>query len=87
MARGDSTAAEAVYLDSLTIARNQGARWLELRAARGYGHYLIGQGRHAEAREVLAPICDWFTEGRDTLDFVYAEALLRTLTPELTRVE
>ena len=58
--------------------RGQGARALELRAARGYASFLVGVGRSAEARDVLQ-VCGWFTEGRSTLDFVYAEALLQTL--------
>ena len=49
---------------------------LELRAARGYASFLVGVGRGPEARDVLQ-ICDWFTEGRSTQDFVYAEGLLQ----------
>jgi predicted ATPase len=79
VARDDRVGAETAYLESIAIARGQGARWLELRAARGYAGYLISEARHSDARHALAPVCAWFTEGRDTLDFVYAEALLRTL--------
>jgi Tfp pilus assembly protein PilF len=75
----DRVAAERSYRESLTIAREQGARWLELRAARGYATFLLESGRPAEARELLAPVVAWFTEGRETLDYVYSEALLRTL--------
>jgi predicted ATPase len=71
---------EGHYHRALAIARSQGAKWLELRAARGYTHYLVKHGRIAEGRELLAPVCDWFTEGRDILDFLYAEGLLKTLT-------
>ena len=80
LARGDSDAAEVLYREALAIARHQGARWFELRAARGYANLLVCTGRHRydEAREVLR-ICDSLTEGRETLDYVYAEALLRTL--------
>jgi predicted ATPase len=78
LANGDRDGAERLLRESLSIATAQGARWLELRAARGYASFLLGGGRQDEARAVLQ-ICDWFTEGRDTLDFVYAEALLRTL--------
>ena len=77
-AQGDRAAAEMTYRDALTIARAQGARWLELRASRGYASFLIASGRPDEARSLLR-ICDTFTEGRETLDFVYAEALQRTL--------
>jgi hypothetical protein len=63
----------------LSIAQHQGARWLELRAARAYAHFFVTHGRSVEARELLEPVCAWFTEGHDTLDYRYAEALLRTL--------
>ena len=78
LAQGDVEGTERVYRESLEIARLQGARWFELRASRGYASFLIGAGRADEARTVLG-ICDAIAEGRDTHDFVYAEALLRTL--------
>ena len=71
--------AERTYVEALDIARRQGARWLELRAARAYGHYLIEHDRGAEAGALLDPLLAWFTEGRDTMDFLYAEGLLKTL--------
>ena len=77
-AGGDGAGAEDCYLASLTIARHQGARWLELRASRGYAALLVDAGRTEEAREALR-ICEWFTEGRDTLDSAYADGLLKTL--------
>jgi adenylate cyclase len=76
--RGNAADAEPVYRESLEIARNQGSRWLELRAARGYASFLIERHRAAEAREILR-VCDSIPEGRSTMDYVYAEALLRTL--------
>jgi adenylate cyclase len=79
-ARGEMQGVEGLLKEALAIARAQGSRWHELRAARGYGHFLIGAGRPDEARAVLQPVCDWFTDGRTTLDFVYAEALLKTLS-------
>ena len=63
----------------IEISRRQGARWLELRAARGYAHHLIEHDRPADARDLLEPILSWFTEGRDTMDYLYAEGLIRTL--------
>jgi predicted ATPase len=78
LARGDREGCEAMYREALAIARGQGARALELRAARGYASFLVGVARLDEAREALR-VCEWFTEGRDTPDFVYADALLRTL--------
>ena len=71
--------AERKFQDALQTSRQQGARWLELRAARGYAHHLVEQGRTAEARDLLQPVLAWFTEGRDTMDFLYAEGLLKTL--------
>jgi serine/threonine protein kinase/predicted ATPase len=80
LARGDREGTERRYGEALAVARAQGARALELRAARGYASFLVGTGRASEAREILR-VCEWFTEGRNTLDFVYAEALLHSLTP------
>ena len=71
--------AERKYREALDTSRRQGARWLELRAARGYAHHLVEHGRPAEARELLHPILSWFTEGRDTMDYLYAEGLIKTL--------
>ena len=78
-ASGAIDAAERKFQDALQTSRQQGARWLELRAARGYAHHLVEQGRTAEARDLLQPVLAWFTEGRDTMDFLYAEGLLKTL--------
>ena len=78
LARGDHRGCEALYQEALAIGGRRARGALELRAARGYASFLIGAGRSAEARDVLQ-ICGWFTEGRSTLDFVYAEALLKTL--------
>jgi adenylate cyclase len=79
-ARGDAPdRAEEMYRSALGIAERQGARWLELRAARGYAHFLVSRGRPADARAVLAPILAWLKEGFTTLDYVYADALFRTL--------
>jgi len=63
----------------LTIAKSQNARSLELRAARGLARLSRDQGNHNEARELLAPVYDWFTEGFDTLDLKEAKALLDEL--------
>ena len=78
--RSDSgDGAEPHYQRALRIARQQGAKWLELRAARAYSHYLLKQGRTEEAHTLLAPLCASFTEGFDTLDYLYADGLLKTL--------
>jgi len=78
-AAGAADAAERKYREALEIPRRQGARWLELRAARGYAHHLVEHSRAVEARTLLEPIRSWFTEGRETMDFLYAEGLLKTL--------
>jgi len=71
--------AERWFAKALAISRSQGARWLELRAARAYADFLVQAGRAADARDVLQPIVAWFTEGQATLDYVYAESLLKTV--------
>jgi len=70
--------AESLYRESLDIARNQGCRWLELRAARGYASFLVERSRAAEAGGILQ-VCESIPEGHSTMDYLYAEALLRTL--------
>src|SRR5262249_11520478 len=68
--------AEACFREAAAVARRQGARALELRAALRLARHLRTQGRAGEARPVLAEIYDWFTEGRDTPDLIEARALL-----------
>ncbi|HEY7055201.1 MAG TPA: protein kinase, partial [Vicinamibacterales bacterium] len=79
-ASGRPKEAEANYRRALEIARTQGARWHELRACRAYANFLAAVGRTAEAKAVLEPICRRFAEGTELLDYVAAEALLKTLT-------
>jgi predicted ATPase len=79
LARGDRAGAEAAYRRALDTAARQGATWLELRAARAYANYLAAFDRAAEARAVLAPVVARIHEGDGTLDYVYAETLLRSL--------
>jgi class 3 adenylate cyclase/predicted ATPase len=74
-----STHAESLLDRSLKIARDQGARSLELRAARDLAELWRDQGKRDEARELLAPVYGWFTEGFDTLDLKQAKALLDEL--------
>jgi serine/threonine protein kinase/predicted ATPase len=77
--RGDFEAAERWFAEGVRLAREQQARWLELRAARGYAHLLAKQDRCGEARAILGPVFEVIAEGRDTLDYVAADALLQTL--------
>ncbi len=79
LAMGDHEGTERAYLESLEIARTQGGQWYTLRSSRGYASFLIRVGRTDEARKILAPVCDSVVEGRDTYDFVSADALLKTI--------
>jgi predicted ATPase len=67
------------YRKALGIARDQEARLWELRAAVSLARLRRDQGRHAEARDLLAPDYGWFTEGFDTADLKKAKALLDEL--------
>jgi predicted ATPase len=68
-----------VYRKALTIAVEQEAKLWELRAAVSLARLRRDQGRHAEARDLLAPVYNWFTEGFDTPDLKEAKALLDEL--------
>ena len=78
--QGQTEAAEELYRKALTIAEEQGAKLWELRAAASLARLRCNQGRRAEAREVLAPVYSWFTEGFDTPDLKKAKALLDEVT-------
>jgi predicted ATPase len=71
--------AEAHFEQALEVARCQQARSYELRAAMSLSRLWQRQGRCVEARELLAPIYGWFTEGFDTADLCDARALLEEL--------
>jgi predicted ATPase len=82
--QGRSEAAEELYHKALSIAEEQEAKLWELRAAASLARLRRDQDRHTEARDLLAPVCDWFTEGFNTPDLKEAKALLdelRCLTP------
>jgi predicted ATPase len=70
---------QAAFEDALRIARHQQAKSLELRAATSLALLWGEQGRRAEARDLLAPVYGWFTEGFDTADLKDAQALLTAL--------
>ena len=76
---GDNDEHETCFLKSLDIARDQGARWWELRTSVSLARLWRDQGKRHEARNLLAPIYDWFTEGFDTADLTDAKALLEEL--------
>jgi class 3 adenylate cyclase/predicted ATPase len=77
--QGHPAAAEELYRKALSIAKEQEAKLWELRAAASLARVRRDQGRHAEARDLLAPIYGWFTEGFGTLDLKEAKALLDEL--------
>jgi predicted ATPase len=77
--QGHSEAAEELYCKALSIAQEQEAKLWELRAAMSLARLRHDQGRRAEARDLLAPVYGWFTEGFDTADLKEANALLDEL--------
>jgi predicted ATPase len=76
----DATKVEAYFERALAIARQQQAKSWELRAAMSMARLWRDQGKRDEARELLAPVYGWFTEGFDTRDLKEAKALLEELT-------
>ena len=77
--QGDTEAAEELYCKALSIAEEQDAKLWELRAAMSLARLRHDQGRRAEARDLLAPIYGWFTEGFATPDLKAARMLLDKL--------
>jgi predicted ATPase len=71
--------AEACFLKAIEIARRQQAKSLELRAAMSLSRLWQQQGKKDEARQMLADVYNWFTEGFDTRDLQDAKALLEEL--------
>ena len=68
------------YFDrALEVARQQQAKSWELRAAMSMARLWRDQGKRDEARELLAPVYDWFTEGFATVDLKEAKTLLDEL--------
>jgi predicted ATPase len=76
----DTTKAEEYFERALAVARKQQAKSWELRAAMSVARLWRNQGKRGEARELLAPVYGWFTEGFDTRDLKEAKALLDELT-------
>jgi predicted ATPase len=77
--QGNSEAAEELYRRAMSVAQEQEAKLWELRAAVSLARLWGEQGRRAEARDLLAPVYGWFTEGFDTPDLKDAKALLDQL--------
>ena len=74
-----SSKAETFFGHALEVAKAQQAKSYELRAATSLARLRRDQGRRDEARQLLAPIYDWYSEGFDTNDLRQAKALLDTL--------
>jgi predicted ATPase len=77
---GSHAAAEAenCFLSSLRVARQQDAKSWELSAAISFARLWCEQGKRRDARDLLKPVYDWFTEGFDTGDLREAEAVCST---------
>ena len=73
------TAKVEAYFERALIARKQHAKSWELRAAMSMARLCRDQGKRDKARDLLAPVYGWFTEGFDTLDLKEAKALLDEL--------
>ena len=71
--------AEEWFQQALAVARHQQAKTWELRAAMSLARLWQQQGKRVEARQLLAPIYSWCTEGFDTLDLQEAKELLDAL--------
>jgi predicted ATPase len=76
LAKHDQAAAEASFNEALAVARRQKAKLWELRAATSLARLWRDQGKRTEARDILAPIYGWFTEGFDTPVLQDTKALL-----------
>jgi predicted ATPase len=82
--RGHTEAAVECYRKALTIAGEQEAKLWELRAAKSLASLRRDQDRPTEARDLLAPVCNWFIEGFGTPDLKDAKALLDELVAPAT---
>ena len=76
-----SSQAGAYFEHALAVARKQQAKSFELRAAMSMARLWRDQGKPQQARDLLAPVYGWFTEGFDTRDLKEAKALLAELAP------
>ena len=75
----EAVKAETYFGRALAVARQQQAKSFELRASMSLARLWRDQGKVHQARELLAPVYGWFTEGFDTRDLKEAEALLEEL--------
>ena len=78
-AREPQAEAQEYFHKALAVARQQEAKSWELRAASSLARLWQQQGKHSKARNLLAPVYEWFTEGFDTADLKDAKSLLEEL--------
>ena len=78
--QADPVAAEGEFREAIDIAQKQTAKLLELRAVMSLARLWSARDRRAEARSLLTPVYDWFTEGLDMTDLQEARELARTLS-------
>jgi predicted ATPase len=76
----DPDSAESCFKQAIEIAQSQGAKSLELRAAVSLARFWQDRGKRGEARDILAPVFEWFTEGFDTADLTDAKSLIESLS-------
>jgi predicted ATPase len=79
-AAGDQSGAEQNYRQAIVVAERQSAKLFQLRASTSLARLWREQGKRTEARDLLGPIYNWFTEGFDAPDLKDAKALLAELT-------
>ena len=72
--------AEACFQQAIKITLEQVSKSWELRAATSLARLWQREGKHHDAHELLAPVCEWFTEGFDTANLQEAKALLVELS-------
>src|SRR5262249_28155615 len=80
--RADATEAQTHFEHALAVARQQQAKSWELRAAMSLARLWRDHGKVQQARELLAPVYGWFTEGFDTHNLKEAKALLEELAAQ-----
>jgi tetratricopeptide (TPR) repeat protein len=78
--QGQGELAETDFRESISLARQMGAKAWELRTTMSLARLLASKGRRDEARTMLAEIYNWFSEGFDTADLKEAKALLQELS-------
>ena len=78
--QADLSIRETCFQTAIAIARDQQAKSLELRAAMSMARLWRDQGKRQEARDLLAPVYGWFTEGFDTRDLKEAKSLIDALS-------